>query len=117
MGEKFIWQICFYKNFYLDFYKKQHSGVQKKLDWTLQLIASLERIPVKYFKRLEGTKGLYEIRVETEGNIFRVFCFFDDNRLIILLNGFQKKDQKIPHYEIEYAEKLRKQYYHEKKTS
>ena len=78
-------------------------------------MATLEQIPIKYFKHLEGTKGLYEIRVEIGSDIFRVFCFFDEGQLVILLNGFQKKSEKTSHNEIEMAEKLRKQYYHEKK--
>jgi phage-related protein len=46
-------------------------------------------------------------------NIYRVFCFFDEGRLIVLLNGFQKKSQKTPKNEIEKALKLQKQYRHE----
>lgn len=73
-------------------------------------------IPDKYFKHLEGTEGLYEIRVKVGGDIFRVFCFFDQGALVILLNGFQKKSQKTPRLEIEKAEQLKKQYYEERKN-
>jgi len=55
--------------------------------------------------------------VESGGDIFRVFCFFDKGRLIILLNGFQKKTQKTPQKEIERAEKLRKQYKEEQQEN
>jgi phage-related protein len=88
--------------------------VKKKFNWTLGLISELERIPVKYFKHLNGSEGLYEIRVEVGSNIFRVFSFFDEGQLIILLNGFQKKSDKTPKNEIELANKLKKQYYEEK---
>ena len=115
MSQNFIRDILYYREYYKDFFNKQSSKVQKKLNWTLQLVATLEQIPVKYFKHLEGTKGLYEIRAEVGSNIFRVFCFFDEGKLIILLNGFQKKTQKTPENEIELAEKLKKQYYDEKK--
>ena len=115
MEQKFIRDILYYRHYYRDFFEKQTLKVQKKLNWTLELVATLEQIPVKYFKHLEGTKGLYEIRAEIGGNIFRVFCFFDEGNLIILLNGFQKKSDKTPKNEIEMAEKLRQQYYHEKK--
>lgn len=65
--------------------------------------------------RLKGNStGLFEIRVEVGSNIFRVFCFFDKNKLVILINGFQKKSQKTPRREIELAEKLKKQYFDEK---
>ena len=60
-----------------------------------------------------GSTGLYEIRVEVGSDIYRVFSFFDKGRLIILLNGFQKKSQKTPANEIELAEKLKKQYFDE----
>jgi len=115
VSQNFIRDIFYYREYYKDFFNKQSSKVQKKLNWTLQLITTLEQIPVKYFKYLEGTKGLYEIRSEVGNNIFRVFCFFDEGKLIILLNGFQKKTQKTPANEIELAEKLKNQYYDEKK--
>jgi len=112
--ERFFREIVYYRHYYREFFDKQNEGVRKKLNWTLQLIETLEQIPVKYFKHLEGTKGLYEIRAEVGNNIFRILCFFDEGKLIVLLNGFQKKSQKTPRNEIALAEKLRKQYYHEK---
>lgn len=77
------------------------------------LIATLDRIPVKYFKHIEGSSGLYEIRVEVGSDIYRVFSFFDKGQLVVILNGFQKKSQKTPKNEIEQAEKLKKQYFDE----
>ena len=115
MDEQFIRNVFYYKHYYLDFYEKQKPEVQKKLNWTIQLIATLERIPEKYFKHLTGTTGLYEIRVEVGSDIYRVFSFFDRGQLIILLNGFQKKTQKTPRKEIEFAEKLKQQYFNEKR--
>ncbi len=106
--------IFFYKRYYLDFFQKLKPEVQKKFNWTLQLVATLERVPEKYFKHLSGTNGLYEIRVEVGVEIFRVFCFFDRGNLIILANGFQKKTQKTPINEIELAEKIKTDYFDEK---
>ena len=82
----------------------------------MQLIATIEMVPAKFFKHIAGTNGLYEIRVEVGSDIFRVFCFFDKGQLIILVNGFQKKTQKTPKFEIEFAEKLKKEYFDEKHT-
>jgi phage-related protein len=96
MIENFIRDIYYYKRYYLDFFATLIPDVQKKFNWTLKLIATIDRVPIKYFKHLEGTSGLYEIRVEVGNNIFRVFSFFDEGQLIILLNGFQKKSQKTP---------------------
>ncbi|HPS27761.1 MAG TPA: type II toxin-antitoxin system RelE/ParE family toxin [Bacteroidales bacterium] len=114
MVEKFIRNIYYYKDFYLDFFNTLQPEVKKKLNWTLLLIATLDRVPGKYFKHIEGSSGLFEIRVEVRSDIYRVFSFFDKGQLVILLNGFQKKSQKTPKNEIEQAEKLKKQYYDEK---
>ena len=80
----------------------------------MQLIATIERVPSKYFDHIANSKGIFEIRVEVGTDIFRVFCFFDMGNLIILLNGFQKKSQKTPANEILLAEKLKEQYFNEK---
>lgn len=74
----------------------------------------LERIPNQYLKHHENTDGLYEARIMLGSNIWRVFCFFDKGKLVILLNGFQKKTQKTPKNEIEKALKLMSDYYNEK---
>lgn len=116
VSSKFIRKIYYYKHYYLDFFHKQSREVKAKFNWTLALVASLDRIPVKYFKHIEGADGLYEIRVEVGKNIFRVFCFFDEGQLIILINGFQKKSDKTPMDEIELAMKLKKQYFDEKES-
>ncbi|MNY21814.1 hypothetical protein D3C86_1553840 [compost metagenome] len=113
MNEKNIRNIFYYKNYYLDFFKSLKPEAQKKLNWTLQLIATVDRIPEKYFKHLTGSTGLYEVRVEVGSNIYRVFCFFDKGKLIILINGFQKKSQTTPRNELQLAERLKKQYFDE----
>jgi len=84
------------------------------MNWSVQLISTLDRIPEKYFDHMTGSSGIFEIRIEVGSDIFRVFSFFDKGRLIILLNGFQKKTQKTPKNELEHAEKLKKQYFDEK---
>lgn len=70
-------------------------------------------VPEKFFKHLEGTGGLYEIKIKVGTDIYRIFCFFDHGNLIILLNGFQKKSDKTPKNEIEKANRLKKKYYEE----
>ncbi len=114
MEEKVFRNIFYYKNYYLDFFSSQNPEVQRKFNWTLKLIATIDRIPVKFLKHLKGTTGIYEIRVEVGSDIFRIFSFFDKGQLVILVNGFQKKSNKTPKNEIEKAEKLRKQYFDEK---
>ena len=106
--------VFYYKKYYLDFFSTPKPAVKNKFNWTLQLISTIDQVPEKYFKHITGSTGLYEIRVEVGSDIFRVFSFFDKGNLIILVNGFQKKTQKAPKGEIELAEKLKRQYFHEK---
>jgi phage-related protein len=74
------------------------------------LIEELERVPETYLKHLTGTDGLYEIRVKYSSDIYRIFCFFDKGKLIVLANGFQKKTQKTPKKEIKMALKIKDEY-------
>jgi phage-related protein len=110
-------ELFFYKDYFKDFYSVQATKVKKKILWTLRVIEDLERIPEIYFKPLEGTDGLYEIRVQSGGDVFRIFCFFDDNNLVVIGHGFQKKTQKTPEREIERGEKIKRDYYEEKKLN
>ena len=103
-----------YGNEFWDFYYSQKTDIQNKIDWTIGLVRSLRMIPEKFFKHLEGTDGLFEIRVKVGSDIFRIFCFFDEGNLVILLNGFQKKTDKTPKNEIEKAERLKQRYYEDK---
>jgi phage-related protein len=77
----------------------------------------MERIPTTYLKYIEGTDGLFEARIKLATNIFRIFCFFDGNKFVVLLTGFQKKTQKTPQKEIRRAIKLMNQYYEDKKNN
>lgn len=78
------------------------------------MIRTVDRVPEKFLKHLEGTDGLYEIRVKVQSNIFRVFCCFDAGRLVILFNVFQKKSQKTPRKEIKKALQLKADYFNQK---
>jgi phage-related protein len=108
-------ELLFFKVYFKDFYEKQTWKVQKKILWTLKVVETLDKIPEIYFKYLENTDGLYEIRVQSGSNIFRIFCFFDADHLVVVVHGFQKKTQKTPPEEIERAKKIKKEYYEEKK--
>ena len=112
-----IRQIIFYRNYFLDFFNDQTSKVKDKIEYVLFVISVAERIPVKFFQHLTGTDGLYEVRVEFQGNIYRIFACFDTGNLVVLFNGFQKKSQKTPIGEIEKALKLKNEYFKEKVKS
>ncbi len=104
MAQNFIRDIFYYKYYFLEFFNELTEDVQKKFNWTLELIATIVRVPKRYFQHMEGTVGLYEIRVEVGSNIFRAFEFFDERQLIVVANAFQKKTQKTP----------KKEYFNEK---
>jgi phage-related protein len=106
-------QIIYFKNYYFDFFDKQSEKVKNKIDYVLFLITVADRIPQKFFQHLEGTNGLYEIRVEYQGNIYRIFCCFDEGNLVVLFNGFHKKSQKTPINELDKAVKIMKEYFDE----
>jgi phage-related protein len=82
----------------------------KKVAWVLRLVRDLETTPTNYFKKLVNTDGIWEVRVQMGGNIFRFLGFYDGSQLIILTNGFQKKSQKTPKREIELAKKRKQRY-------
>lgn len=102
--------IIFYKDYFQDFFIQQKEKVKDKIIWTFGLIEELAIIPDTYLKHIESTDGLYEIRVQSGNEIFRIFCFFNRGKLVVLINGFQKKDQKLPKREIEKAVKIKKEY-------
>lgn len=103
--------IGFYENHFKYFYFKQSLAVRKKIDWTLLVLRNSRVVPDKFLKHLINTDGIWEVRITAGNGIFRIFCFFDEGNLIILLSGFQKKTQKTPKKEIEKAERLKKEYY------
>ena len=103
-----------YKNYFDDFFSKQKPKVKEKITWTINLVETLQIIPEDYFKHLTDTSGLYEIRVKQGSDIFRIFSFFDKDKLVVLANGFQKKTQKTPKQEIEKAEIIKAEYFAEK---
>ncbi len=110
MSEK-VREVIEFENHFSEFLKRQPEKVQDKIFKIIEAIETLERVPKNYLKMLAGTDGLYEARVQLGSNIWRVFCFFDNGKLVILLNGFIKKSQKTPKKEIDRAVQLMKKYY------
>jgi phage-related protein len=107
-------EVIAYKHYFESFLRKQNTKVQDKIYKVIEIIETYERVPSTYLKYLKGTDGLYEARIKLGSNIWRVFCFFDEGKLVILLNGFSKKSQKTPQNEINKAIRLMKMYYEEK---
>jgi phage-related protein len=107
-------KILFYKDYFENFFVSQRDKVKDKILWTLELIEDIYKVPETYLKYVEDTDGLYEIRVQQGNDIFRIFCFFDQEKIIVITNGFQKKAQKTLKKEIAKALKIKMEYEHEK---
>ena len=108
-------EIVFYKDYFDSFFETLTEKVKDKIDEVLFTMTILERVPNKFFKSVEGVKGLFEIRVEYESNIYRIFCCFDKGNLVVLFNRFQKKTQKTPTKELNKTLKIMDEYFKEQK--
>lgn len=108
-------EIIFYENHFVEFYQSQDEKVKEKMKYVLELIKQVEKVPEKFLKHLTEKNGLYEIRIEYQSNIYRIFCCFDKGKLIVLFNGFKKKSQKTSKNELEKASSLMNEYFQQKK--
>jgi phage-related protein len=104
-------QIIFHGDYFLDFYKELDLQAKKKIQYVFELIKQVDRVPEKFLAPITGSDGLFEIRIEYQSNIYRVFCCFDQGRLVVLFNGFQKKTPKTPKNEINKAMRLKEEYF------
>ena len=107
-------EVILYKDYFEDFFKQQSRKVQDKIIKVLDILETVERVPITYLKYVEGTNGLFEIRVQLGSDIFRIFCCFDGNKLVVLFSGFQKKNQKTPSKKIDRALRIMNEYYNDK---
>ena len=106
--------IKLYKDYFKGFYVAQTDAVRRKINYCINVVKTVDRVPKTILKNMEDADGLYEIRVEVGNNISRIFCCFDEGSIVILFNGFQKKTQKTPKQQIERAKKLIKEYFNDK---
>ncbi len=107
-------KIIFHGDHFIEFYKKLDSNVKSKIQYVFELIKQVERVPLKFLSPMTGYEGLFEIRIEFQSNIYRIFCCFDEGRLVVLFHDFHKKKQKTPKKEIEKAMRLKKEYFEQK---
>lgn len=118
MGSKreYIRQILPFREYFKDFKKTLAKDVLMKIYQVFIYIMTEEMVPAKFLRNIEGVKDLYEIRVEHESNIYRIFCCFDEGNIVILFNAFQKKTQKTPRNEIEKAKRIKDEYFKAKES-
>ena len=102
-------RILTYGGYFEAFVETLEEEIERKIDYGLQLLKTQERLSAKIVKHVGD--GLYELRAEWDGNIFRVFFIFDNDNVVVLFNGFQKKSQRTPQNEIKKAQRIKKEYY------
>jgi putative addiction module killer protein len=108
-------KIVEYKGYFSTFISSIEDDEARKVFYVLDMLQTQEKISKKFVKPIR--EGLYELRIEYNGNIFRVFFCFEENKIVILFNGFQKKSSKTPNNEIRKALNLKKEYYESKKST
>lgn len=106
--------VIFYKHYFSEFFAAQAPQVRRKIAQTLVWVQEVDRLPISILRSIVGVQGLFELRIEFGGNIFRIFCCFDKGNLVVLFNGFQKKTQRTPQKEIDKAERLMNEYFNGK---
>lgn len=104
-------KIIFHDIHFMSFYSKLDAGVKSKILFVFELVRQVEMVPAKFLSSVTGYDGLFEIRIEYQSSIYRVFCCFDKGHIVVLFNGYQKKTQKAPKKEIEIAMRLMKEYF------
>lgn len=107
-------KVVAYKERFVEFYSEQDLKTQEKIEYVLDMVRFERQVPKKFFKALESTDGIYEVRVITAFKSIRILCFMDGGNLVVLTNCFVKKTQKTPRNEIKLAERLKKEYLNEK---
>lgn len=105
-------RILYYKNYFFDFFFSLDVGAQKKIAYVIDILKTQQRPGTNFVKHIR--EGIFELRAQHNGNIYRAFFIFDEGDIVMLFNGFQKKTQKTPENEIEKAIILKNEYYAEK---
>ena len=93
-------KILYYKEYFPKFFFSLSDGAKRKVAYVLDVLKTQQRPGKNFVKHIR--EGVYELRAQHEGNIYRAFFIF------------QKKSQKTPQKEIETAIRLKNEYYAEK---
>ena len=106
-------KIITFGDYFSSFLNTIDEDVRRKLDYVLDMLKTVKRLNSKFVKPIRD--GIFELRIEWEGDIYRVFFIFDEGNIVVLFNGFQKKTRKTPTSEIEKAITIKKEYYEYKR--
>jgi phage-related protein len=107
-------KVIAYRDNFGNFHKNLDIKIQEKIEYVLDLVRFERQVPKKFYKVLENTDGIWEIRIITTFKSIRILCFQDKGDLVVLTNCFVKKTQKTPQKEIKMAERLKNDYLKEK---
>lgn len=108
-------EVIAFGDYYDEFMATLTEKEALKVEWVISLLETQDRLPTKFIKHIQ--EGIYELRIKIGSNIYRIFFIFDDDKIVVLFNGFQKKTQKTPKNEIEKAIKIKNEYYEYKKQN
>ncbi|MDH6357583.1 phage-related protein [Parabacteroides sp. PF5-9] len=106
-------KVIAFGRYYAEFIASLTDKEVLKVKYILSLLETEDRLPTKFIKLIRD--GVYEIRINYNNNIYRIFFIFDEGKIVVLFNGFQKKTQKTPSSEIEKAIKIKEEYYEYKR--
>jgi phage-related protein len=108
-----IRKLIFFKTYFFDFYENQEQKVKEKMDFGLFLLQYVKQVPSKHIGSTQE-KNLFYLKVKQGSNIYRIFFCYDEDKIVVVMNGFTKKTQKTPEKEIDKAISIKKQYFDEK---
>ncbi|AMD85134.1 Phage derived protein Gp49-like [Capnocytophaga haemolytica] len=108
-------EIIAFGDYYDDFKNTLTDKELLKLEYILSLLETQDRLPTRFIKYIK--EEVYGLRIEYNGNIYRIFFIFDEGNIVVLFNGFQKKTQKTPEGEIAKAIRIKKEYYEYKEQN
>lgn len=90
-----IRKLIFFKTYFFDFYENQEQKVKEKMDFGLFLLQYVKQVPSKHIGSTQE-KNLFYLKVKQGSNIYRIFFCYDEDKIVVVMNGFTKKTQKTP---------------------
>jgi phage-related protein len=108
-----IRKLIFFKTYFFDFYENHEQKIKEKIDFGLYLLQYVKHVSSKHIGSTQE-KNLFYLRIRQGSNIYRIFFCYDEDKIVVIMNGFIKKTQKTPTKEIDKAISIKKQYFDEK---
>ena len=100
-------QIAFSKES-LDFFACLPKPIRRQFKMICQKLETDGFLVAPFAEKVEGYRNLFAIRIISRSNIRCFYCYVVDSERIWILNGYEKKTQKIPQKELQRALSIRK---------